>query len=432
MRTASPREIVGSWSDITERKQAEAGGGSGARPGRAPARSLTCGDLQLQGERRLRADLRQPQHQGPARLRARGVSRQPGFLARAASTPTTWSASWASSPPLPGRAPQRRVSLSQEGRLLLLGQRRAASDPRRGGRAARDRRLMERHHRAQAARRGAGRRAGSSRAICSSLGARGDLQLSRRPAISRRPSSARTSGTGWATSRANIWRTRISGGAACTPTTSPRWRPSPSSCSRKGRHTVEYRFLKKDGTYCWVNDEQRLIRDAGRPARRSGRLVERHHRAQAAEEAVAAARERVEHLLASSPAVIYSFKATGDYAPTFISQNVKDLLGYDREEYLESPDFWRSRVHPEDSPRILRAYRAAVRGGASHQRVPLPQEGRQLLLGQRRAAGAPRRGGRSDRGGRRLERHHGAQAARRGPGRRAGPSRAPAVVARRR
>src|SRR5262249_38248274 len=25
--------------------------------------------------------------------------------------------------------------------------------------------------------------------------------------------------------------------------------------------TVEYRFLKKDGSYCWVNDEQRLIRD---------------------------------------------------------------------------------------------------------------------------------------------------------------------------
>ena len=26
-------------------------------------------------------------------------------------------------------------------------------------------------------------------------------------------------------------------------------------------HTVEYRFLKKDGTYCWVNDAQQLIRD---------------------------------------------------------------------------------------------------------------------------------------------------------------------------
>ena len=29
----------------------------------------------------------------------------------------------------------------------------------------------------------------------------------------------------------------------------------------KGRHTVEYRFLKNDGSYCWVSDEWRLILD---------------------------------------------------------------------------------------------------------------------------------------------------------------------------
>ena len=40
--------------------------------------------------------------------------------------------------------------------------------------------------------------------------------------------------------------------------------------------------------------------------------------------------------------MIYSFKATGDFAPTFISRNLNDLLGYDREEYLASPDFWQS------------------------------------------------------------------------------------------
>jgi len=125
---------------------------------------------------------------------------------------------------------------------------------------------------------------------------------------------------------------------------------------KKGRNTVEYRFLRKDGTYCWVNDEQRLIRDDdGQPMEVAGSWSDISERKQA-EEAVAAARERIEHLLASSPAVIYSFRATGDYAPTFISQNVKDLLGYDRDEYLNSPDFWKSRVHPQDSPRILRAY----------------------------------------------------------------------------
>jgi PAS domain S-box-containing protein len=125
---------------------------------------------------------------------------------------------------------------------------------------------------------------------------------------------------------------------------------------KTGRHTAEYRFLKKDGTYCWVNDEQRLIRDENdQPVEVAGSwsdITERKH----AEEAARAAHERIEHLLSSSPAVIYSFNATGDYAPTFISQNIKDLLGYEREEYLNNPDFWESRIHPEDRPRILKAY----------------------------------------------------------------------------
>ena len=125
---------------------------------------------------------------------------------------------------------------------------------------------------------------------------------------------------------------------------------------KKGRHAVEYRFLKKDGTYCWVNDAQRLIRDEkGQPVEVVGSWSDITERKRA-EEAASAARDRVEHLLASSPAVIYSFKATGDYAPTFISRNVKDLLGYDTEEYLDSPDFWRTRVHPKDSERILGDY----------------------------------------------------------------------------
>ena len=42
----------------------------------------------------------------------------------------------------------------------------------------------------------------------------------------------------------------------------------------------------------------------------------------------------MEHLLASAPAVIYAFKARDDFRPTFISSNIKDLLGYEREEYL--------------------------------------------------------------------------------------------------
>jgi PAS domain S-box-containing protein len=125
---------------------------------------------------------------------------------------------------------------------------------------------------------------------------------------------------------------------------------------KKGHHTAEYRFRKKDGTYCWVNDAQRLLRDeAGQPTEVIGSWSDVSDRKRA-EAAAVAARDRIELLLARSPAVIYSFKATGDYAPTFISPNVKELLGYEREEYLSSPDFWRARVHPEDVLRIEKDY----------------------------------------------------------------------------
>ena len=48
-------------------------------------------------------------------------------------------------------------------------------------------------------------------------------------------------------------------------------------------------------------------------------------------EVQAAAQQRLAKLLSSSPAVIYSFKATGDFAPTFVSDNIQDLFGYDAE-----------------------------------------------------------------------------------------------------
>jgi PAS domain S-box-containing protein len=53
-------------------------------------------------------------------------------------------------------------------------------------------------------------------------------------------------------------------------------------------------------------------------------------------------------LLHGAPAVVYSFEAGGDYAPTFVSDNIKRVLGYDPDEYLKDPEFWRARVHPDD------------------------------------------------------------------------------------
>jgi PAS domain S-box-containing protein len=117
---------------------------------------------------------------------------------------------------------------------------------------------------------------------------------------------------------------------------------------KKGKHALEYRFRRKDGSYCWVNDEQHVIRDEkGEPAEIVGSWSDITARKQA-EDAEDAARERLSTLLKSAPAVIYSFKASGDFEPTFISENIKPLLGYCPDEYLKNANFWRARVHPQD------------------------------------------------------------------------------------
>jgi PAS domain S-box-containing protein len=119
-----------------------------------------------------------------------------------------------------------------------------------------------------------------------------------------------------------------------------------------GIHSLEYRFRRKDGSYCWVNDEQHLLKDkAGAPVEIVGSWSDITARKEA-EAARDAARARLFSLINAAPAVIYSFEARGDFAPTFVSQNIRRVFGYDPGEYLKDPDFWRERVHPGDLARV--------------------------------------------------------------------------------
>ena len=74
-----------------------------------------------------------------------------------------------------------------------------------------------------------------------------------------------------------------------------------------------------------------------------------------AETALVQAQSKLAQLLSSSPAVIYSYDAKGDHKPSFISKNIKELLGYDQNEYLEDPKFWEKCVHPEDVDHVMKA-----------------------------------------------------------------------------
>jgi PAS domain S-box-containing protein len=83
----------------------------------------------------------------------------------------------------------------------------------------------------------------------------------------------------------------------------------------------------------------------------------------AAEGALLAVQARLAHLLTSSRVVIFSLESSGEYKRTFISENVRDLIGYEPEEVLNDPDFWSSHVHPDDTERVRERFPAVLNDG---------------------------------------------------------------------
>lgn len=63
--------------------------------------------------------------------------------------------------------------------------------------------------------------------------------------------------------------------------------------------------------------------------------------------------QRLDFLMTTSPACIYTCRAGGDYAATFISDNVRTSFGYEPSMFLDDPKFWASNIHPDDVDRVF-------------------------------------------------------------------------------
>jgi PAS domain S-box-containing protein len=71
------------------------------------------------------------------------------------------------------------------------------------------------------------------------------------------------------------------------------------------------------------------------------------------EETLRETSERLTHMFANSPTVIYAIDVAGDQAkPSWISENIENILGFGAEEGLR-PDWWQQQIYPEDRPEAL-------------------------------------------------------------------------------
>ena len=62
---------------------------------------------------------------------------------------------------------------------------------------------------------------------------------------------------------------------------------------------------------------------------------------------------QLQHVLNSSPAVIYTVDPAAHFAATFVSDNVTTMLGYSPEDFINDPKFWIDRLHPDDALRMM-------------------------------------------------------------------------------
>ena len=82
-----------------------------------------------------------------------------------------------------------------------------------------------------------------------------------------------------------------------------------------------------------------------------------------AEDALGATQARLRDVLASSTAVLYATKLTAEgFVPTWVSENVTRLLGYEVPDVLQ-PTWWVSHLHPADRSRVLGEIPTLLRKG---------------------------------------------------------------------
>jgi PAS domain S-box-containing protein len=111
-------------------------------------------------------------------------------------------------------------------------------------------------------------------------------------------------------------------------------------------------FLAKDRLARLLPAIERELRDAA---------IRRNRRSVVA--SLVATRSRLEHLLSSSPAVLYSMETNPPFLTTFVGPNIYPLFGLDPDRFIEDPHFWRSRLHPDDRDRVLGDLAGQVEAG---------------------------------------------------------------------
>jgi PAS domain S-box-containing protein len=77
-----------------------------------------------------------------------------------------------------------------------------------------------------------------------------------------------------------------------------------------------------------------------------------------AQQTIAENEARLDYLLSTSPAIVFTCAPADNYRCLSISDNVQEILGYTPDDFIHNPDFWLNHLHPADRDRVLAGLQA--------------------------------------------------------------------------
>jgi PAS domain S-box-containing protein len=122
---------------------------------------------------------------------------------------------------------------------------------------------------------------------------------------------------------------------------------------------------KPTGELTWIsiNSQPLFRRGAAKPYAAVASFFDITERKRA-EDALHATQARLRDVLASSTAIVYATRLAADgFAPSWVSENVTRVLGFEVAEALH-PKWWMNHVHPSDRSRVLSEIPALLTQGA--------------------------------------------------------------------
>jgi len=113
-------------------------------------------------------------------------------------------------------------------------------------------------------------------------------------------------------------------------------------------YQLEKRYIHKQGQIVWILLSGSLVRDSQEQPLYFIAQIQDISDRKSTEKRLRQHQHRLQYLLTSSPAVIFSTQPESNYKLTYISENVTTILGYTPEQFLNGSDFWLNHIHPED------------------------------------------------------------------------------------